>query len=255
MAATPPRPPRRPVVGSRNPTARPRRVAGLRDDAVPDAPLDEASPVETPSDEPASPLSAQPDEASPVEPAPSDEVSPVEPAASARSSALGSLRTTVVLVVVLVLLAAVAAGESWYLWLRPDPTVSASRPVVTGQLAYQAAVEAASSDTEEILSTSYKNYDDQVTQATSKMTDSFAKEYRQTVGDIRGKFVADKTVLTVKVAAAGVVRASSTQVQALLFLNQYVQKKGEKTTATPYRALVTVVHTEHGWLVSDLETQ
>jgi len=245
------------VVGSRNPTARPRRVAGLRDDAAPapdevsPAP-DEASPVKAPSVE--APPTA--DEASPVEapPAP-DEASPVEPAASRGSGTLGSLRTTVVLVVVLVLLAAVAAGESWYLWLRPDPTVSASRPVVTGQLAYQAAVEAASSDTEEILSTSYQNYDDQVTQATSKMTDSFAKEYRQTVGDIRDKFVADKTVLTVKVAAAGVVRASSSQVQALLFLNQYVQKKGEKTTATPYRALVTVVHTEHGWLVSDLETQ
>ena len=250
MAATPPRPPRRPVVGSRNPTARPRRVAGLRDDAVPEAPLDEAPPVEAGS----APVEAEPYEASPVEASP-DEPAAVEPAASASSSTLGSLRTTVVLVVVLVLLAAVAAGESWYLWLRPDPTVSDSRPVVTGQLAYQAAVEAASSDTEEILSTSYKNYDDQVTQATSRMTDSFAKEYRQTVGDIRGKFVADKTVLTVKVAAAGVVRASSTQVQALLFLNQYVQKKGEKTTATPYRALVTVVHTEHGWLVSDLETQ
>ena len=238
MAATPPRPPRRPVVGSRNPTARPRRVAGLRDVAAPEAPLDEAPSVET-----------SPDEASSLE------ASPDEPASTRGSSALGSLRTTIVLVVVLVLLAAVAAGESWYLWLRPDPTVSASRPVVTGQLAYQAAVEAASSDTEEILSTSYQNYDDQVTQATSRMTDSFAQEYRQTVGDIRGKFVADKTVLTVKVAAAGVVRASSTQVQALLFLNQYVQKKGEKTTATPYRALVTVVHTEHGWLVSDLETQ
>lgn len=250
MAATPPRPPRRPVVGSRNPTARPRRVAGLRDEAPPA--IDEAPSAEAPP----AVAEAPPVDAPPaVDEAPPDEAAPDEPAATRGSGALGSLRTTVVLVVVLVLLAAVAAGESWYLWLRPDPTVSASRPVVTGQLAYQAAVEAASSATEEILSTSYKNYDDQVTQATSKMTDSFAKEYRQTVGDIRGKFVADKTVLTVKVAAAGVVRASSTQVQALLFLNQYVQKKGEKTTATPYRALVTVVHTEHGWLVSDLETQ
>ena len=242
MAATPPRPPRRPVAGSRNPTARPRRVAGLREEA----PHLEAEAAPAEAADVASPV-----EASPVEPPPVV-ASPDEPAASPRA---GGLRTTVVLVVVLVLLAAVAAGESWYLWLRADPTVSASRPVVTGQLAYQAAVEAASSDTEEILSTSYKNYDDQVTQATSKMTDSFATQYRQTVGDIHDKFVAEKTVLTVKVAAAGVVRASSTQVQALLFLNQYVQKKGAKTTATPYRALVTVVHTEHGWLVSDLETQ
>ena len=245
MAAIPPRPPRRPVVGSRNPTARPRRVAGLRDDVVPD-PREES--VEAAYVEP---------EAAPVEGPPAVDArlrpsSPLPPGAPARSAASAPPSCSWSCSCCWL---AVAAGESWYLWLRPDPTVSASRPVVTGQLAYQAAVEAASSDTEEILSTSYKNYDDQVTQATSRMTDSFAKEYRQTVGDIRGKFVADKTVLTVKVAAAGVVRASSTQVQALLFLNQYVQKKGEKTTATPYRALVTVVHTEHGWLVSDLETQ
>jgi Mce-associated membrane protein len=87
------------------------------------------------------------------------------------------------------------------------------------------------------------------------MTDSFAAEYRKTVGDIRGDFVEAKTELTVKVVAAGVVRASSQQVQALLFLNQYVQKQGKDTAFTPYRALVTVVHTEHGWLVSDIETQ
>lgn len=178
-----------------------------------------------------------------------------DPTSAARTGALGSLRTTVVLVVVLLLLAAVAAGESWYLWLRDEPTVSASRPVVTGQLAHQAAVEAASSATEEILSTSYKNYDDQVDQATSKMTDSFAEEYRKTVDDIRADFIKARTELQVDVVAAGVVRASSEQVQALLFLNQYVQKKGKDTTSTPYRALVTVVHTEHGWLVSDIETQ
>ena len=229
MASTPPRPPRRPVAGSRNPTARPRRVAGLRE-----------------SDE----ILAHPHgDSTPVEKAETPDPS------GRRPGALGSLRTTVVLLVVLLVLVAVAAGESWDLWLRDEPTVSASRPVVTGQLAHQAAVEAASSATEEILSTSYTNYDDQVDQATGKMTDSFAAEYRKTVGDIRGDFVEAKTELTVKVVAAGVVRASSQQVQALLFLNQYVQKQGKDTAFTPYRALVTVVHTEHGWLVSDIETQ
>ena len=55
-----------------------------------------------------------------------------------------------------------------------------------------------------------------------------------------------------------VVQASPEQVQALLFLNQYVEKieDGEpRTSYAQYRALVTVVHTDHGWLVSDIETQ
>ena len=55
--------------------------------------------------------------------------------------------------------------------------------------------------------------------------------------------------------AQGVVHATRTEVQALLFLNQYVSKDGGDTTYTPYRALVTVVHTDRGWLVSDLETK
>ena len=168
---------------------------------------------------------------------------------------LGSLRTTAALVVAIVLLVGVAAGEGWYLWLRDEPVVSAERPVVTGKIAYRAAVDAASQDTEEILSTSYKNYDDQVTQATGKMTAAFAKQYRSTVGDIRQQFLASKTELQVNVVASSVVRASSAQVQALLFLNQYVTRAGKHTAFTPYRALVTVVHTEHGWLVSAIDTQ
>ena len=54
------------------------------------------------------------------------------------------------------------------------------------------------------------------------------------------------------------MQASAEQVQALLFLDQYVEKRvdGEPTTDfAQYRALVTVVHTDQGWLVSDIETQ
>ncbi len=176
-------------------------------------------------------------------------------AAGQRPTRLGSGRATVVLLVVLLLLVAVAAGESWYLWLRDEPAASASRPVVTGRLAQQAAVTAASSATEEILSRSYKNFDGQVDRATSKMTDSYAEEYRASVDGLRADFVRAKTELRVVVRASGVVRASSQEVQALLFLDQYVRKAGSAPTTTPYRALVTVVHTEHGWLVSDIESR
>ena len=55
--------------------------------------------------------------------------------------------------------------------------------------------------------------------------------------------------------AQGVVHATRTEVQALVFLNQYVSKDGGDTTYTPYRALVTVVHTDRGWLVSALDTK
>jgi len=136
--------------------------------------------------------------------------------------------------------------------------VSAARPVVTGELSHRAAVEAAARATEQILSTTYQDYDGQVDKAATKMTGTFAKEYRSTSADIKDQFIAQKTKLQVKAVAQGVVQASPEQVQALLFLNQYVEKvqDGEpKTAYAQYRALVTVVHTDHGWLVSNIETK
>jgi Mce-associated membrane protein len=237
---------RKPVVGSRNPTGRPRKVAGQQADPG-------VAPVETPE--------ADADAGSPPPPVkPPKQKKPKDPDDPERPRRLvGGLRTTVALVVALVLLIGVGAFEIFYLTRDDEPAPSADRPVVTGELSHRAAVEAAASSTEEILSTSYKNYDEQVEQATSTMTDSFADEYKQTSDEIKDQFVASETELQVEAVAQGVVRASSEEVQTLLFLNQYVQKKDEngqpKTDYAQYRALVTVVHTDHGWLVSSIETQ
>jgi Mce-associated membrane protein len=223
--------PRRPVVGSRNPTRRPRKI----------------------------PTQAHPEPV--VETEPPSSVEPVEtpaPEAPRRTPGVGGRRTTIALVVAVVVLLLVGAAEIFYLVRDDTPTVSASRPVVTGELTHRAAVEAAARSTEEILSTSYESYDEQVAQAAAKMTDAFAAEYRQTSDGIRDQFVASKTKLQVKAVAQGVVQASPAQVQALLFLDQYVEKTEDgqpRTDYRQYRALVTVVHTDQGWLVSNIETQ
>ena len=170
----------------------------------------------------------------------------------------GSRRTTWILVAVVVVLAAVGVGEIVYLNRDPEPTVSAARPVVTGELTHRSAVEAAARATEQILSTSYQDYDAQVEKATEQMTETFAEEYRTTSDGIKEQFVEQRTKLQVKAVAQGVVQASRQQVQALLFLNQYVEKVQDGAPATAYaqyRALVTVVRTGHGWLVSDIETK
>ncbi len=211
--------PRRPVIGSRNPTGRPRKIAS------------QTHPVAEP---PAGPRPRRP------------------------GGGLGGRRTTIALLLAVLVLLLVAVGEVIFLTRDATPTVSAARPVVTGDLTHRAAVEAAARSTEEILSTSYENYDEQVDQATAKMTDAFAAQYRETSAGIRDRFVAHKTRLQVKAIAQGVVQASPAQVQALLFLDQYVEKteNGQpRTDYRQYRALVTVVHTDQGWLVSDVETQ
>jgi len=242
------RPPKRPVVGSRNPTGRPRKVAGRRDVPAGDQATPETENAEEP---PAEPPEGPPPE--PDEPDKPDDES--EPEAAPRGRLLGSGRTTVALLVALVVLVAVLAAEIWYVQFKDGPTPSATRPVVTGEIAHRAAVDAAAQSTTEILSYKYQDFDAEIEDATSQMTEPFAKEYRDTAAAVRQEFIENKTEQEVKVVGQSVVQASSEQVQALLFLDQYVVRAGQGTNVTPYRALVTMVHTDNGWLVSDIETQ
>jgi Mce-associated membrane protein len=167
-------------------------------------------------------------------------------------------RTTWVLVAAIAVLAGLAIAEVVYLAVDPAPTVSAERPVVTGEVSHRTAVEAAARATEQILSTSYQDYDGQVDKATERMTDTFAEQYRETAEGIKDDYIAQQTKLQVQAVAQSVAQASPEQVQALLFLNQYVEKvqDGKPVTSyAQYRALVTMVRTDRGWLVSDIQTQ
>ena len=58
------------------------------------------------------------------------------------------------------------------------------------------------------------------------------------------------------VEAQGVMTASENQVEALIFLTQFVSQKGEETAFTPYRIKVTMIDdADRGWLVSAVDTQ
>lgn len=164
-------------------------------------------------------------------------------------------RVTLALIISVVVLLATLVAQGWYVWVRDDDAVSAARPVVIGKVAQRSAVEAASRATEQILSRTFNGYDRQVEDAATLMTDEFAAEYRRTVQKAKKEFVAARTRLVMNVVAAGVVRASSEQVQALLFLDQTARRRGQADTSSQYRALVTVVRTGSGWLVSDIETR
>jgi Mce-associated membrane protein len=163
--------------------------------------------------------------------------------------------TTVLLVALVVVLLAAVGAEAAYLWVRDEPGVSAARPVTTGRLAQQSVVDVASRTVEDVLSTTWRDYDAHADRAADAMTEEFAGEYRESVAGLRDRFVADRTEQEMKVVSAGVVRATSHEVQVLLFLDQYVRKAGADAVVRPRRALVTMVRGDHGWLVSDLRTR
>jgi Mce-associated membrane protein len=276
---------------SKNPTGRPRRVAGSgakraqrasdaavveevaqqpSRDQVTDAPAPPEPVVLEKSPSPGSPgletgasaPSSTTDELETGASAPSSTTDELETGAGAPSSTTDELeeapparRTTLALVVTVVVLVAVLALEAAYLWgpLRDDPTVSSARPVLVGQATERSAVDTAAKAAVAFSARSYDTYDEQVDAAAAMMTDDFAESFRQTTDDAKAKFVEAEAQVTAEVAAQGVMTASDEQVEVLLFLNQFTVKKDEKSGFTPFRLKVTLIDTEQGWLVSDVD--
>ncbi len=156
-------------------------------------------------------------------------------------------------VLALVLVGALGA-EVWYLLAAPG-TASADRPVVMGDLAARSVVDQAAQALTEITSTSYHNYDEQVLQATTLMTPEFAQQYRATADALRPTFQDRRREIAATVVASGVVRATSQQVEALVFLDSQLSERGSEPVTLPYRTLITMTRTGHGWLVSAIETK
>jgi Mce-associated membrane protein len=126
---------------------------------------------------------------------------------------------------------------------------------VVGDLVARSVVDAAAQDITEIASTSYRNYDEQVAQATTLMTPAFAEEYRATAASLAPTFQEREREIAAQVVASAVVRASDDEVRALVFLDTEVSEQGGEPMRLPYRTLVTMTKSDHGWLVSDIQTQ
>jgi Mce-associated membrane protein len=166
-----------------------------------------------------------------------------------------SRRLTVALTACGLVLATAIGGEAWYLWGTASPTPSAERPVLIGDIDAQTAVDTAATDAASIFSTTWRRYDAHVARVTSLMTPEMAERYRSTAAPVRARVVAARSTTTTRVAASGVVRATGEEVLALLFLDQRTTARGDRPSYAARRALVTMVHTDSGWLVANVQTR
>ncbi len=255
---TPPTPPRTPKKSSRAATPRPRRIAGERPE-----PTEESVEAPEAEVEPDVPHEPPPDDSWPVE-GPEDD---------AGASVFSSPRLTKILLRVAAVLAVILIAEAAWAVIREmsedDPpkqapvaegaiAVPEGRPVLPTELVVQEGVEAASKAVQTLVARTFSDYDAEVEAALELLTPTFAEEYTETTDDVRDEFIASKTTVDVRVTAQGVVRANDTELQALVFLDQYVVRnegKDPKTSRTAYRALLTMVNTDDGWLVEDLQTE
>lgn len=258
--------PRRPA-SSRGAVNRPRKIAGQS-----------VTPTEA-SDVPAAPgptapggttTTAQPPAADEIEVAPPPPRE--DPPAPARETApvLASPGATRMLVRILAVLAALLVLQAlWWVrhtWLVDEPekaseatgaiAVPADRPVIENELAWKEGVAVAAQAVQAMSTRSHETYDADVDRAAEFLTDSFAEEFRTTTDDVKQDFLGQQAVMTVDIRAQAVVRANDAELQALVLFDQTtVTSAGEepKTVKSPFRALVTLVHTDQGWFVDRLD--
>lgn len=136
--------------------------------------------------------------------------------------------------------------------------IAEGRPVLASDVAWDAAVGAAAEAAESIVSVNWEEYDAEIETNVELMTADFEEQYRETKQDSKQGILDGQVEVVASVAAQGVVRANRTEVQALLFLDQFVTREdpeqGTSQLLTPYKVLVTMVHTDQGWLVDDMQT-
>lgn len=265
--------PRRPA-SSRGGVQRPRKIAGQRDTARPDD-----------ATEPGAPDTARPTATSskaarlprtPKAPGADATVSLAKAAGTppeSRPGVLARQKTTRVLIATLVLVTLALFGETMLFVLDKvgdeDPPatrepsgvagveVPEGRPVIASDLDVKEGVDAAAKAAKEIVAVDFSKYDAEVAGAADLMTSKFEASYRETAEAIKADFVANKTVVVASVVAQGVVKANRTRLQALVFLDQNVQRTRQgkaEVVSTPFKVLVTMVHTDQGWLVDGLDT-
>ena len=87
------------------------------------------------------------------------------------------------------------------------------------------------------------------------MTPEFAATYRATAASLAPTFQEREREIAAEVVSSAVVRATDRQVQALVYLDSFVSEQGGEPVRLPYRTLVTMTKTGHGWLVSNIETR
>ena len=114
-----------------------------------------------------------------------------------------------------------------------------------------AALAAARSHAQAILSYDYRTLDADFARANKTMTGKFKKDYARTTSTVvRPSAEQYKVVVKAEVTAASVVRAGDHRVVALLFVDQ-TRLEGPKVDLN--RVRMTLVEKDGNWLVSELD--
>ncbi|GAA4546441.1 hypothetical protein [Pseudonocardia xishanensis] len=116
------------------------------------------------------------------------------------------------------------------------------------------ATEAARTSVAQVLSYSPQTVDADMARARENVTGDFATEFNGLLGSLVQPAVTQGLTTTTTATRAGVVEASPSQVQVLLYLEQRTTRPDTQPTANASKALVTMTDVDGRWLISDLRT-
>ena len=184
--------------------------------------------------------------------------SPVETAAESQppsriGSRLRHIRARVsvtrrVLILVLagsLVLACAAAAVLEFVWVHPAQQHDQDRT---------AALGAARTLTEQILSYTPQTVSQDLARAREGVSGSFAGQFASIESSVIGPAVAQGLSTKATVSHAGVIRSARGQVVALVFVDQRSARVGEAPQSTPARLEVTLNQVAGRWLISDMRT-
>ena len=149
------------------------------------------------------------------------------------------MRRKLALVGIIVLIA--LAGTAWWGHHR-----AAQRDAAIRQ-----SLATASAAAQALFSYDYRSFDTSVANGQSFVTGDFAKEYGQTTSALKPNAVKEQAVVRASVSASGVVTATPSRVELLLYLNQYRRNTnitGEKVDQN--RVVLTMVEVGGEWKVA-----
>ncbi|WP_433218035.1 hypothetical protein ACQP00_11370 [Dactylosporangium sp. CS-047395] len=118
-------------------------------------------------------------------------------------------------------------------------------------VAVRQSTAAANAAAQAIFSYDYRSFDASVANGRTFTTGGFADEYAQTTGALKANAVAEQAIVRASVSATGVVSASPSQVELLVYVDQYRRNAnitGEKVDQN--RVVLTMVPVGGAWKVS-----
>lgn len=150
--------------------------------------------------------------------------------------------------VVLALAALVLAGSVFYLLNQVNEARAADE-------AGDAAVSAAKSDAQEILSYDYRSLDSNFQQGLAATTGGFRTQYQQTTSQlVRPQATQQKVIVQAAVMNAGLITSTDDNAVVLLFVDRVTTKAGQsKPTFNQDRVRMTMTKVNGKWLCSKLD--